>query len=372
MTRPRKPRAPATLTLDAKVERLRDPAAWPERPQAVQCIETHMSWVFLTNGHAWKLKKPVRYEQLDFRTLEARRHFCEEELRLNRRLANGVYQRVVPLTLDAEGVLRPGGEGTVVDWLVKMKRLRADQMLDWALAHQTATARDARNIAERLAAFHRSLAAAPWTPEIYRSTLREGIDENERELCKPAFGLPADEVAALCAQQRAMLANHAARFDERVHGGWVVEGHGDLRPEHVCLAPPVAVIDCLEFSQSLRTLDVLDEIGYLALECERLGAPVFARALLKAYGEAYGEAGGARVDAALVNFYQSYRGAVRARLAAWHLRERAFRSGSQAVVHWRERAAQYLALAQLHAQRGARAFAETPQCCNNSTIEPPV
>lgn len=372
MTRPRKPRAAATLTLDAKVERLRDPATWPERPQAVQCVETHMSWVFLTNGHAWKLKKPVRYEQLDFRTLEARHHFCEEELRLNRRLANGVYQRVVPLTLDADGVLRPGGEGTVVDWLVKMKRLRADQMLDWALAHQTATARDARNIAERLATFHRSLAAAPWTPETYRGTLREGIDENERELCKPAFGLPADEVTALCAQQRTMLAAHAARFDERVRGGWVVEGHGDLRPEHVCLAQPVAVIDCLEFSQSLRTLDVLDEIGYLALECERLGAPVFARALLKAYGEAYGEAGGMRVDAALVNFYQSYRAAVRARLAVWHLRERAFRAGSQGALHWRERAAQYLALAQLHAQRGARAFAEPPQCCNNSTIEPPV
>ncbi len=323
-----------------KVAQLRESAAWPDGTRSVKTIETHMSWVFLTDRHAWKLKKPVRAPMLDFRSVAARERFCRDEVRLNRRLAADVYLDAVPLAIDPDGRVRPEGEGETVDWLVKMKRLPAERMLDRALLHGTATREDAGRIAARLSTFYRSLAPARTGAAPYRDGLRGTIDCNERALCKPMFGLPADTVRAICALQRALLDREAARFDARVRHGHIVEGHGDLRPEHVCIDAPIAIIDCLEFSERLRTQDTADEIGFLALECERLGAPDFARTLLDAYRADSGD----DVDAALVDFYQSCRAMTRARLAAWHLREKAF----QATPAWRDRARAYISLANRH------------------------
>ena len=114
------------MDLQAKVAFLKQPQTYPDHPPRVETIETHMSWVFLTPQHAFKLKKPVRYDYLDFSTLAARKKNCEEEVRLNQRLAPGVYRGVVALTMDARGEARIDGQGEVVDWLVKMRRLSAE------------------------------------------------------------------------------------------------------------------------------------------------------------------------------------------------------------------------------------------------------
>ena len=117
-------------------------------------IETHMSWVYLTDRHAYKLKKPVRYDYLDFSTLEARRQNCEDEIRLNRRLAPDVYLAAIPLTVDAEGGLRLDGTGAVVDWLVKMRRLPADQMMDRAITARTEERRVGKECRSRWSPYH--------------------------------------------------------------------------------------------------------------------------------------------------------------------------------------------------------------------------
>ncbi|MFM0511706.1 hypothetical protein [Paraburkholderia sp. RL17-373-BIF-A] len=332
----------------AKVAQLRKAATYPGQPPAVDVIETHMSWVFLTDQYVYKLKKPVRYDRLDFTTLEARRFYCAEELRLNRRLAESVYLDVVPLVETANGTIQLGGEGAVTDWLVKMRRLPADRMLDCAITHGSVGTDDARAVAKRLGEFHMTLPPAPITPVEYRRRLRQGIDECERELCDPTFALSVGQVRSLCVAQRELLERNPDSFDQRVHEGRIIEGHGDLRPEHVCLAPPLAIIDCLEFSPEYRTLDTADELGFLALECERLGAPEFGQVLLEAYGAVTGD----RPVAALVHFYQSYRAGVRAKVAAWHLREEAFRDSPK----WLDRTQQYLQLAQRHLHAAENAF----------------
>ncbi|HEX7685799.1 MAG TPA: hypothetical protein VF446_20060 [Trinickia sp.] len=319
---------------------LSEASSYPEHPRTVEVVETHMSWVFLTDLHVYKLKKPVRYDYLDFSTLAARRHFCEEEVRLNRRLAASVYLDVVPLARTESGVIQVGGQGTVVEWLVKMRRLPAERMLDRALTDGTAGAAEAHAVAVRLGAFHLSLPGAPVTAQAYRQRLHQAIAENEQALCDRAFALPVDEVRALCEAQRAVLNRHSTLFDERVAAGRVVEGHGDLRPEHVCLAPPISIIDCLEFSEQLRTLDAADEAGFLALECERLGRADFARAFLSAYAEATGDT----PPAALMRFYQSHRAVVRAKIAVWHLQEAAYRGSPK----WNALARRYLQLAGEH------------------------
>lgn len=344
--------SPFDVTLESKVAFLRQPASFPEPSYRVEAIETHMSWVFLTDAYAYKLKKPVCYEFLDFRTLEARRHYCEEEVRLNRRLAADTYIGTVALSIDAPGHLQLGQGGTVIDWLIKMRRLPTRHMLDYAIKNGTASAEDLRRIASRLAAFYQNCLPLVIDPAVYRTGLQRNIERNLLELSKPTYQLSAEQVHSLCQAQCAVLEREQDWFDARVRTGKIVEGHGDLRPEHICLAPEVLIIDCLEFSRDLRIVDPADELGFLALECERLGAAESAALLLPAYSDISGD----RPSTALVHFYQSYRACLRARIAIRHLDEEKFRYSPE----WRRRTNDYLQLAEQH------------QASINATREPPA
>jgi aminoglycoside phosphotransferase family enzyme len=336
------------LSLEAKVAALRRPDALPGSPQAVEAIETHMSWVFLTAEHAFKLKKPVRYDGLDFSTLATRRFYCSEELRLNRRLTSNVYLEVVALRQDSLGALRIGAAGTVVEWLVMMRRLPANLMLDHLLARGGAQATaqpDLRPVAAQLAAFYRRLRPAVTGTERYLRRLFRDIDDCERKLCDPELADSIEDARPLCAQLRSVLRERRGLFAARVAAGRIIEGHGDLRPEHICMETPPAIIDCLEFSAELRTLDVADELGFLGLECERLGAPRLGRGLFDVYGELSGDI----PEPALIDYYQGFRACIRAGLAIWHLKEARYRGSPK----WALRARHYLRLAGEHLERCA-------------------
>jgi len=337
--RPGLPQA-ADPGLEAKVAFLSQPQAYPESTDHVDRIETHMSWVFLTDHHAWKLKKPVHHSYLDFSTEAARRMYCAEEVRLNRRLARDVYLGTVPLTLTADGQLRLAPDGTVVDWLVKMRRLPAGRMLDVAIRTHCVRSEDIRNVVGALCRLYRECAPVAISAAGYRQGLAERIAENGRELLAPDYALPADLVEHICRGQRAYLDQQSALFDQRVRAGRIVEGHGDLRPEHVCLEPQPQIIDCLEFSRAFRILDAADELAFLALECERLGAPELRSAILGTYAELSGD----DPPDTLVHFYQSYRACLRAKIAIWHLKERALRD----LPKWPAQARDYLRLAGEH------------------------
>jgi aminoglycoside phosphotransferase family enzyme len=336
--------APAARAADpglgAKVAFLSRPEIYPDATARVETIETHMSWVFLTQRHAWKLKKPVRTAYLDFSSVTARLQDGEAELALNRRLSTGVYLGLVPLAVTADGSLALGSGGRVVDWLVRMRRLPGARMLDRLIASQCATADDVRRVGGRLARFYHGSAPAPMTPERYRRRFAEGIAENRSELSVPAYGLPQGRVAAVCTAQDDWVARHAALLDARVREGRVIEAHGDLRPEHICLEDTPQIIDCLEFSRDLRTLDTADELAFLALECERLGAAALARPIVEVYTSISGD----DPSPALFAFYRSYRAGVRARLALRHLADPAPREPSK----WVHQARAYLHYAEAH------------------------
>lgn len=326
------------LSLADKVAALRDPAC--HSGARVEAIETHMSWVFLTDTEAFKLKKPVYFDGVDFRSLDGRRFYCLEELRLNRRLAPSVYLDVMPLVLGTDGRIHVGGNGRTVDWLVRMRRLPSGLMLDKMLARRVATPAQMRAIAARLAEFHGAQPPVQLDGVGYRSLLLRHIMQSEAALCDPAWGLPAGHVAALCGRLRFLLIANASVLDHRATTGRIVEAHGDLRPEHVYLGEPMAIIDCLEFSRALRLLDGADEVGFLALECEMAHAAPLAQALVEAYREITGDP----VPPRLLHFYQSVRACIRARLAIQHLRDPRYRASQV----WRQRALRYLALAERH------------------------
>ncbi len=325
-----------------KVQFLRQPASYydglVDGAGRVDVIETHMSWVFLTERYVYKLKKPVRYEFLDFSTLSARYQDCQAELQLNRRLAPQVYLDVVPLIVNASGKLQLGGDGKIVDYLVKMLRLSADDMLDVAIKKGTVKGTDLIQVVQQLVHFYRTLPPVNLSAADYLFTLKSDLQTTLQELTLYANGLPGDLVNYLITELLAFVQAESDIFDSRICQGKIVEGHGDLRPEHICLKPEVAIIDCLEFNQSLRVLDCADELAFLALECERLGAAWAGNQILTLYCRAAQDFPPERLS----RFYKAYRACLRAKLAIWHMKE----PGRLEVSDWFERARTYLHLAE--------------------------
>jgi aminoglycoside phosphotransferase family enzyme len=331
------------IGLEDKVRFLNDPGAYPdEGPARVESIETHISWVFLTGQYAYKLKKPVCFDYLDFTRLDARERDCRDELRLNRRLAHDIYLDVVPLMWLSGGGLQLGGHGTVLDWLVKMRRLPASVMLDAAIAAGNVDTRALERVVALLVSFYRHQPPEPLVPEAYLRALAAEVRDNAAVLARPRYGLPVERIEQITRQQLACLDRYPLLFLRRVRQGRVVEAHGDLRPQHVCLSDPPVIIDCLEFKRELRVLDGADELAYLALECERLGAPALGRFILDRYASLSGDAPSLR----LREFYMSHRALVRAKIAAWHTDDKAVNDHDG----WTRRALDYLDLAENHAR----------------------
>jgi uncharacterized protein len=301
--------------IDAKVAFLSRPDTWPARPDRVEVVETHFSWVFLTGAEVYKLKKPIRFAQLDLRALADRRTACETELRLNRRLAPSVYVAVVPVVLTDRGDLRVGGSGDAVDWLVRMVQLPKDLFLDQQIADQRVDEGRLRSAVALLAALH--LGSRPVERDVGRCLARfadQRVQAVERLRC-PGARVSADAVDRLDEVLRRWLAHRQDLVAARVEAGRIVDGHGDLRPEHVALLPEPVIIDCLDFDPALRHLDAVDELAYLALECERLAAPELGSSILATWSEIAAD----EPPSALVAFYQAHRALVRASLAALRL-----------------------------------------------------
>jgi aminoglycoside phosphotransferase family enzyme len=278
-----------------------------------EAIETHFAWVFLAGERAWKLRKPVRREPMDYSTLDARRRGAEAEVRLNRRLAPDVYLGIQPLTHSPAGQFAFGGEGAVVDWLVEMRRLDRHRMLDEMLASGRATGHELQLVVELLARFYLREMPAVTAGATLAARLDAQIDANHRVVTT----LDPAGAATLRDAQLAFVAARRHWLDARASGGCVVEAHGDLRPEHILLDEPPAVIDCLEFDRNLRILDRAEELEFLAMECARLGHAAtgewLARECLALLAD----------DAPLQlrHFYRSHRAATRAKLYVWRATE---------------------------------------------------
>lgn len=310
--------SPAAPGLDDKLRFLAAAAAAACPSHPTPPVETHMSWVFFAGDEVLKLKKPVRHAFLDFSTTAAREVSCREELRLNRRLAPGVYLGLAALlwrdgafALATEEALPPSARP--VDWLVRMKRLPEAQMLDRRIARGEATPDDVDALAAVLCGFYRGLPPLALAPGEYPARLRHEQGVNREVLLHPGFGLP--QAAAALDRLDAALQRGAGLLEARAAQGRLVEGHGDLRPEHVCLRRPPVVIDALEFNARLREVDPFDELCFLGLECAVAGAPWIGPRLVGACAAALGDA----PPAALLALYTAHRALLRARLALAHL-----------------------------------------------------
>ena len=276
-------------------------------------IETHISFVLLTGTLAYKIKKAIDLRFLNFRTLAARRFYCEEELRLNRRLAPAIYLDVVPVTGTTDAP-RLGGDGTILDYAVRMREFAQDSLATRALAQGRFSERHIDALAMQIATFHREAARAPaggalGTPQ---AILRLALD-NFAEL-GPLLEDPPDvaDLESLEAWTREEHARCAAAMSRRHREGCVRECHGDLHLGNIAVVEdaPLA-FDGIEFNDEMRWIDVMSEIAFTTMDLHDRGRPDLAHRFLNAYVEIGGDYDGLGV----LRFHLVYRAVVRAKVA---------------------------------------------------------
>ena len=299
------------MSLPELIAHLLDPCAYPHAVHEIRLIETHISWVLIAGDFAYKIKKPLNLGFLDFSSLDKRRHFCEEEVRLNRRLAPQIYLDTVAIT-GSESAPKIAGDGPVLDWAVRMRAFPADSTLDQA--HRiSATQIDA--IADAVARFHRDLPPATRdSPFGEPAAALQPALENFAQI--RALG-PSPEMQTLLDHLEAWTRTEghglAAAFSERKRLGFIRECHGDLHLGNIAwVADAPLIFDCIEFNPALRWIDVLSELAFLFMDLiHREHAPLAWR-LLNRYLEHTGDYAGLPV----FRFYLVYRAMVRAKVAA--------------------------------------------------------
>ncbi len=306
----------AAPTRRARPETLRQALARPEayshRPASVEVRETHISWVFLAGELAYKLKKPLVLDFLDYGTSARRREMCADEVRLNRRLAPDLYLGVRGVALLGDGVELTGEDDPrAVDFVVEMRRYDEDQTLAARLERGELYRRDVVEVGRLLARFHDG--ATRVTPDGAPVLAAERrFDRNLHELLGDVEQrAEIERVQGLERFAHAFLTAHAQTFWERASHGQAREGHGDLRAEHVLLDDRVRIVDCVEFDPGLRELDVADDLAFLVFDLAARGGERFGEVLVDAYRDAGGDPG----SDALIAFYAAYRALVRAKIA---------------------------------------------------------
>lgn len=306
-------------------------------------LETHMSWVFLCGDRAFKLKKPVVRPFIDFSTLAAREFNCREELRLNRRLAPDTYLRVVPLVSQRDGGLALDGEGTVVEWLLEMRRLPEQFMLDRLIKAGAVTDDHLHKLVDALAAFYR-VAEHPAIDPLEHLRMLEYQNEINRQMLRhEEFDVDHQAIRHLLDDVDCALHRFREEITHRIQEGRYVEGHGDLRSEHICFSQPIAIFDCLEFDRELRMIDPFDEIAFLGMECAFLGAPAIAETVFELLRQALKD----QVSSGLRAFYTAFRATLRARMCYSHLLD-----GSAVLPElWEGRTSRYTSLARVALRR---------------------
>jgi uncharacterized protein len=288
------------------------PAAYPGSVSRIELLETHISWVFLAGDFAYKLKKPVDLGFVNFSTLERRRHFCDEELRLNRRLAPDLYLDVLPIGGTAENP-RIGGRGTPIEYCVRMKRFQQERLLSRLVAEGKLLPEHVDLLARQVAEFHARVPVAErasrfGSPE----AVAEPIRANFAHLDRPENAEAADRIERLRSWSENEL---AAREDElivRKGCGFIRECHGDMHLGNMILADgAVTIFDCIEFNPDLRWIDVMSEVAFCTMDLEDRGRVDLARRYLNAYLEWSGDYTGL----AVFPLYFTYRALVRAKVA---------------------------------------------------------
>ncbi len=339
------------VTVPEVIEAMGWPDFYSERPPRVELKQTHISYVFLAGDRVYKIKKPVSFAFLDFSTLASRYHYCLEEVRLNRRLAPDIYLGVLP-------IFREGGhfalghevfamDPRAVEYVVQMRRLPEEKMLDRLLGSGSVGIETIKAIARRLEQFHSAASSDRASEYGTARAVRQLVMENLLE-CSGLVGytLTQEQFSTIERFIETFTRTNRDLMDQRARNGRIREGHGDLRCEHICLSNGIEIFDCVEFSEQLRYGDVASEIAFLAMDLDRLEQRLLADALVEASSSLNNDDDFATV----VPFYKCYRAIVRGKVESLASLEAEIDEGRR--EHARRRAAACFDLASHYARLG--------------------
>ncbi len=328
------------------LEFLQRPESYPHQPAEVRVVETHASSVFIASPFVYKVKKPVNLGFLDFSTLEKRRHFCEREVQLNRRLSSDVYLGAIPIYENERGFSFAGTDGKIAEYAVKMRELPRGFFLNELLAKGEVGEAEINRIIARLHRFYESGNPTPAIEEWGRpAKLRISTDENFEQV-KPFLGRTISPVAceAIRAYTNHFYAARESLFEERIQERRIRDCHGDLRLDHVHLTPEaVTIFDCIEFNDRLRFIDLANDLAFLAMDFDFERAHQLGTLFLRNAARELRDLGMLR----LTDFYKCYRAFVRGKVESLQA------NGEEHA----QRAARYFQLALRYATVGSEPLA---------------
>jgi aminoglycoside phosphotransferase family enzyme len=295
---------------------LLNPVIYPENPTKVEFSETHISLLFFTENHVYKVKKPVDFGFLDFTDLEKRKFYCHQEVELNRRLSADVYLGVAEIS-EEDGSISVDGRGKVIEYAVKMRRISEDLLMSRFIEEGKITDEMITRVAEKLASFYVAAEtneeiSSYGNPERIRQDTDENFDQTRtyigRSISRRAF-------EAIQGATNAFLTGKRTSFQRRIREGKIRDCHGDLRSEHIYLGDEILIIDCIEFNRRFRCTDVAADIGFLAMDLDYRERRDLSQHLIDSYIRISGD----RDVLHVLDFYKCYRAYVRGKVESFRL-----------------------------------------------------
>ena len=283
--------------------------------EPIQLIQTHISYVLLTGDYVYKVKKPVNLGFLDFSTLQARHHFCQEELRLNRLLAPEIYLEVLPITQQKQGFML-GGDGEAQEYTLKMRQFSQDALLSKLLKQGKLTPELMAELGRKVAQVHLQAAANDYISSFGAAhKIADAIAENYQQSQKYIGSLQTEsQYEETKSFSDRFLSSQAALFQQRQENNWIRECHGDLHLDNICLwQDKIQLFDRIEFNEPFRFVDVMYDVAFLVMDLEAAGEPELANVFLNTYIEHTGDWSGL----ALLPLYLSRQAYVRAKINSW-------------------------------------------------------
>ena len=328
------------------LQALLNPASYEHAASEVELVQTHISSVLLAGDFVYKFKKPVNFGFLDFSDLEKRRHCCEQELILNRRLCPDIYLGLVTVTQEDDGRFVLNGRGKVVEYGVKMARMPEDRMMSRVIQRGELQAEHVESLVRILADFYRQAdggdeIAQFGTAEAVAVNVLENFEQTEGFIGQGA--LSQAQFDRISAYARGILAQ-SALFQARIDGGYIRDCHGDLYSANICLADKVYIFDCIEFNQRFRYCDVASDVAFLAMDLDYHGLNQYSSQFIRQFCERTGD------DSlpGLLNFYKCYRAYVRGKIGLFTASDPAVDPKVQESC--RQQAGQYFQLADRYAE----------------------
>ncbi len=296
---------------------LKNPESLPDRTKRVNVIQTHISIVFLTDHFVYKVKKPVDFGFLDFSTLEKRKYYCHQEVKLNRRLSSGIYMDVLPITFDGNIHTMKSGQGETVDYSVKMRRIPDEKLMKSVFEKGRLTQEHIRKIVEILADFHFNAFRSTEIDEYGGAgRFKVNTDENFEQVQNYIdITITKKDFYALKKWTDDFYNANQSIFSDRIGAGKIRDCHGDLHMEHICFTEELSIIDCIEFNDRFRYSDTLADIAFLLMDLEYHGGENHSKLLWEKYKAIAGEED---VDS-LLTFYKVYRAFVRGKVNSFQV-----------------------------------------------------